>query len=202
MKEMKLLFFIIIAYFLGSLPSGVWIGKITKNIDIRNYGSKNSGATNAYRILGAKYGLMVLFADALKGFLAVALAAAGGLSPNAVSIVALVVILGHSLSFFLAFKGGKGVATSLGVFLFLEPKVTFLLIFIFIAVVFVSRYISLGSIIAAGLLPILTFWVEIGKEKTNWLLIFITLLLGAFVVYRHKSNIIRLLEGKENKFKL
>lgn len=65
-----------------------------------------------------------------------------------------------------------------------------------------SRYISLGSIIAAGLLPILTFWVEIGKEKTNWLLIFITLLLGAFVVYRHKSNIIRLLEGKENKFKL
>ncbi|KXA16482.1 acyl-phosphate glycerol 3-phosphate acyltransferase [Fusobacterium equinum] len=202
MKEMKLLFFIIIAYFLGSLPSGVWIGKITKNIDIRNYGSKNSGATNAYRILGAKYGLMVLFADALKGFLAVALAAAGGLSPNAVSIVALVVILGHSLSFFLAFKGGKGVATSLGVFLFLEPKVTFLLILIFIAVVFVSRYISLGSIIAAGLLPILTFWVEIGKEKTNWLLIFITLLLGAFVVYRHKSNIIRLLEGKENKFKL
>lgn len=202
MKEMKLLFFIIIAYFLGSLPSGVWIGKITKNIDIRNYGSKNSGATNAYRILGAKYGLMVLFADALKGFLAVALAAAGGLSPNAVSVVALVVILGHSLSFFLAFKGGKGVATSLGVFLFLEPKVTFLLILIFIAVVFVSRYISLGSIIAAGLLPILTFWVEIGKEKTNWLLIFITLLLGAFVVYRHKSNIIRLLEGKENKFKL
>lgn len=202
MKEMKLLFFIIIAYFLGSLPSGVWIGKITKNIDIRNYGSKNSGATNAYRILGAKYGLMVLFADALKGFLAVALAAAGGLSPNAVSIVALVVILGHSLSFFLAFKGGKGVATSLGVFLFLEPKVTFLLILIFIAVVFVSRYISLGSIIAAGLLPILTFWVEIGKEKTNWLLIFITLLLGTFVVYRHKSNIIRLLEGKENKFKL
>lgn len=199
---MKLLFFIIIAYFLGSLPSGVWIGKITKNIDIRNYGSKNSGATNAYRILGAKYGLMVLFADALKGFLAVALAEAGGLSPNAVSIVALVVILGHSLSFFLAFKGGKGVATSLGVFLFLEPKVTFLLILIFIAVVFVSRYISLGSIIAAGLLPILTFWVEIGKEKTNWLLIFITLLLGAFVVYRHKSNIIRLLEGKENKFKL
>ena len=199
---MKLLFFIIIAYFLGSLPSGVWIGKITKNIDIRNYGSKNSGATNAYRILGAKYGLMVLFADALKGFLAVALAAAGGLSPNAVSIVALVGILGHSLSFFLAFKGGKGVATSLGVFLFLEPKVTFLLILIFIAVVFVSRYISLGSIIAAGLLPILTFWVEIGKEKTNWLLIFITLLLGAFVVYRHKSNIIRLLEGKENKFKL
>lgn len=115
---MKLLFFIIIAYFLGSLPSGVWIGKIAKNMDIRNYGSKNSGATNAYRILGAKYGFIVLFADAFKGFLAVALASAGGLSPNALSIVALVVILGHSLSFFLAFKGGKGVATSLGVFCF------------------------------------------------------------------------------------
>ena len=199
---MKLLFFIIIAYFLGSLPSGVWIGKIAKNMDIRNYGSKNSGATNAYRILGAKYGLMVLFADALKGFIAVALASAGGLSPNAVSIVALVVILGHSLSFFLAFKGGKGVATSLGVFLFLEPKVTFLLILIFIAIVFFTRYISLGSIVVAGLLPILTFYFEIGKDKTNWLLILITLILGSFVVYRHKSNITRLLEGKENKFTL
>ena len=199
---MKLLFFIIIAYFLGSLPSGVWIGKIAKNMDIRNYGSKNSGATNAYRILGVKYGFMVLFADAFKGFLAVALASAGGLSPNALSIVALVVILGHSLSFFLAFKGGKGVATSLGVFLFLEPKVTFLLILIFVVVVFISRYISLGSIVAAGLLPILTFYFEVGKEKTNWLLILITLILGSFVVYRHRSNIARLLEGTENKFTL
>ena len=86
--------------------------------------------------------------------------------------------------------------------MFLEPKVTFLLILIFVVVVFISRYISLGSIVAAGLLPILTFYFEVGKEKTNWLLILITLILGSFVVYRHRSNIARLLEGTENKFTL
>lgn len=199
---MKLLFFIIIAYFLGSLPSGVWIGRIAKNIDIREHGSKNSGATNAYRILGPKFGIMVLVADALKGFLAVALASSGGLSANSLSIVALVAILGHSLSCFLEFRGGKGVATSLGVFLFLEPKVTLLLVLIFIAIVWVTRYISLGSIIAAFLLPVFTMIVELRSEDTNWLLILITILLGAFVIYRHRANITRLLEGKENKFNL
>lgn len=199
---MRLLFFSIIAYFLGSIPSGVWIGKIAKNIDIREHGSKNSGATNAYRILGARYGLMVLFADALKGFLAVALASAGGLSVNSISFVALVVILGHSLSCFLSFRGGKGVATSLGVFLFLQPKITLVLVLIFVGIVWLTRYISLGSIMAAFLLPVFTLISEIRKEDTNWLLILITILLGAFVIYRHRSNITRLLEGRENKFKL
>ncbi|EHO20078.1 glycerol-3-phosphate acyltransferase [Fusobacterium necrophorum subsp. funduliforme 1_1_36S] len=93
-------------------------------MDIRNYGSKNSGATNAYRILGAKYGFMVLFADAFKGFLAVALASAGGLSPNALSIVALVVILGHSLSFFWLLKEERELPP-VWEFFVLEPKVTF-----------------------------------------------------------------------------
>lgn len=199
---MRLLFFSIIAYFLGSIPSGVWIGKIAKNIDIREHGSKNSGATNAYRILGAKYGMMVLFADAFKGFLAVSLASAGGLSANSVSLVALVVILGHSLSCFLAFRGGKGVATSLGVFLFLQPKITLVLVLVFIGIVWLTRYISLGSIVAAFLFPIFTLISEIRKEDTSWLLILITILLGAFVIYRHRSNITRLLEGRENKFDL
>lgn len=197
---MKLFFFIVIAYFLGSLPSGVWIGKIAKNMDIREHGSKNSGATNAYRILGPKFGIMVLLADVLKGFLAISFASAGGLSANSLSVVALVAILGHSLSCFLDFKGGKGVATSLGVFLFLQPKVTLLLLLIFVCVVWITRYISLGSIVSSSLLPVFTTIVELKKEDTNWLLILITILLGAFVVYRHKTNITRLLEGKENKF--
>lgn len=199
---MKLVFFSIIAYFLGSLPSGVWIGKIAKNIDIREHGSKNSGATNAYRVLGSKFGIMVLLADVLKGFLAISLASGGGLSANSLSIVALFAILGHSLSCFLEFKGGKGVATSLGVFLFLQPKVTLLLVLIFVCVVWITRYISLGSIIASFLLPVLTTVVELKKKDTNWLLIIITILLGVFVIYRHKTNITRLLEGKENKFNL
>ena len=98
---MKILLFLILGYVMGSLPNGVWIGKYFKGIDIREFGSKNSGATNAYRILGPKFGIMVLVADALKGFLAVALASSGGLSANSLSIVALVAILGHSLSCFL-----------------------------------------------------------------------------------------------------
>lgn len=192
----------ILAYFLGSIPSGVWIGKIAKGIDIREQGSKNSGATNAYRILGAKYGLMVLLADVFKGFFALFLAAQAGLSPTALSLIALIVILGHSLSCFLAFRGGKGVATSLGAFLFLQPKVILLLLAIFICIVWLTRYISLGSIVCASLLPILTFIVEVQKEDSNWLLVFITFILGIFVVYRHRSNIVRLIHGTENKFKI
>lgn len=199
---MKLIIFIVIGYILGALPNGVWIGKYFKNIDIREHGSKNSGATNAYRVLGARYGLMVLVADALKGFLPPFIASKFGIEGNSLLIIGVVAIVGHTLSFFLNFKGGKGVATSLGVFLFLIPQVTITLLIIFIIVVAITKYISLGSIIAAIMLPVLTYFYPAQNGLDKLPLLVMTGVIGLFVVYKHKSNIGRLLKGTENKFKL
>ena len=199
---MKIIFFLVLGYVMGALPNGVWLGKYFKNIDIREHGSKNSGATNAYRVLGPRYGIMVLIADALKGFLPPFLASRFGVSGNMLLVIGVLAIVGHSLSFFLNFKGGKGVATSLGVFLFLIPNVTLALLIIFILVVYFTRYISLGSIIAAAALPILTAFSPIRNNVGRMPLIIMTLLIGAFVIWRHRTNITRLMNGTENKFKL
>lgn len=199
---MKIIFFLVLGYVMGALPNGVWLGKYFKNIDIREHGSKNSGATNAYRVLGPKYGIMVLILDALKGFLSPFLASRFGVSGNILLVIGVLAIVGHSLSFFLNFKGGKGVATSLGVFLFLIPNVTLALLIIFILVVYFTRYISLGSIIAAAALPILTAFSPIRNNVGRMPLIIMTLLIGAFVIWRHRTNITRLMNGTENKFKL
>ncbi|WP_442878063.1 glycerol-3-phosphate 1-O-acyltransferase PlsY [Cetobacterium sp.] len=199
---MKFLSFVVIAYLFGSLPCGVWLGKGTKNIDIREHGSKNSGATNAYRILGPKYGIMVLVMDALKGYIPLYLANEFGLGGVEIILLGLVAILGHTFSFFLQFKGGKGVATSLGVFLFLMPKVIGVLVLVFILVVGITRYISLGSVICSALLPILAFFMPVRDSATRTPLVMISLVVGIFVIYKHKANIVRLMEGKENKFNL
>lgn len=198
----KFLIFIVIAYVFGSLPCGVWLGKGAKNIDIREHGSKNSGATNAYRILGPKYGIMVLILDALKGYIPLYIASLFGVGGIYIILLGLVAILGHTFSFFLQFKGGKGVATSLGVFLFLMPKVVGILILVFILVVGISKYISLGSVICAGLLPILAYFMPVRDGATRIPLVIISLVIGVFVIYKHKANIQRLMDGKENKFNL
>lgn len=198
----KFLIFAVVAYIFGSLPCGVWLGKATKNIDIREYGSKNSGATNAYRILGPKYGIMVLILDALKGYIPLYIASSFGVDGIYIIVLGLIAILGHTFSFFLQFKGGKGVATSLGVFLFLMPKVVGILVLVFILVVGISRYISLGSVICAALLPILAYFMPVRDSSTRMPLVFISLLVGVFVIYKHKANIQRLMDGKENKFNL
>ena len=104
---MKIIFFLVLGYVMGALPNGVWLGKYFKNIDIREHGSKNSGATNAYRVLGPKYGIMVLILDALKGFLPPFLASRFGVSGNILLVIGVLAIVGHSLSFFLNFKCGK-----------------------------------------------------------------------------------------------
>lgn len=199
---MKEILFLVLGYVMGALPNGVWIGKYFKKIDIREHGSKNSGATNAYRVLGPKYGLMVLVADALKGFLPPFIASRYGVSGDMLLLIGVLAIVGHSLSFFLHFKGGKGVATSLGVFLFLIPNVTLALLIVFILVVYFTRYISLGSIVAAVALPILTALSPVGYGIKKTPLLVMTTLIGVFVIYRHRTNIKRLIEGTENKFKL
>ena len=199
---LKFLIFAVVAYIFGSLPCGVWLGKGTKNIDIREHGSKNSGATNAYRILGPKYGIMVLILDALKGYIPLYIASLFGVDGIYIIVLGLIAILGHTFSFFLQFKGGKGVATSLGVFLFLMPKVVGVLVLVFILVVGISKYISLGSVVCAGLLPILAYFMPVRDTATRTPLVLISLLVGVFVIYKHKANIQRLMEGKENKFNL
>ncbi|MGF6905908.1 glycerol-3-phosphate 1-O-acyltransferase PlsY [Fusobacterium sp. PH5-44] len=198
---MNTIIFVIIAYLIGSIPTGVWIGKKFKNIDIREHGSKNTGTTNAYRVLGARYGIMVLLLDILKGFLPVYAASSNGITGVHLIVVGVVAIIGHSLSIFLNFKGGKGVATSLGVFLFLIPKIMLILIVVFILVSGISKYISLASIICATLLPILTYFLPIRANIPKIPLVIINFLIGSFVVYRHRDNIQRILNGKENKFK-
>lgn len=198
---MSTVIFVLMAYLMGSIPTGVWIGKKFKNIDIREHGSKNTGTTNAYRVLGAKYGLIVLISDVLKGFIPVYAASFSGVTGLSLIIVGMVAIIGHSLSVFLNFKGGKGVATSLGVFLFLIPKVMFILIGVFVLVSVISKYVSLASIVCAVLLPVLTYLlpVRIGIPKIP--LVIINFFIGSFVVYRHRDNIRRILKGEENKFK-
>ena len=199
---MKEILFLVLGYVMGALPNGVWIGKYFKKVDIREHGSKNSGATNAYRVLGPKFGIMVLVADALKGFLPPFIASRFGVSGNVLLAIGVLAIVGHSLSFFLKFKGGKGVATSLGVFLFLIPNVTLALLIVFILVVYFTRYISLGSIVAAAALPILTALSPVRNGVDKIPLLVMTVLIGVFVIWRHRSNITRLMNGTENKFKL
>lgn len=198
----KILLLAVLAYFMGSLPNGVVIGKRVKGIDIRDHGSGNSGATNAYRVLGAKYGIMVLVADVLKGLIPVMLADMAGIRGIALILIGIVAIVGHSLSLFLNFKGGKGVATSLGVFLYLVPLVMLVVVAAFILVVYTTRYISLASIVGAALLPILTLFMPIREGIDRPSIFIISLLMGLFVIYRHRSNITRLLNGTENKFKV
>lgn len=189
----------LLAYFSGSIPSGVWIGKTFKGIDIRTVGSKNSGATNAYRNLGAVYGIMTLVIDALKGYLPLLVASKMGVSEKYIVVIGLIAILGHSFSCFLNFKGGKGVATSLGVFLFLAPKAIGIATLGFLIVVFFTRYVSLSSITAAIILPIMTMILPAKDGVDKFTLSILSVFIGIFVIYKHKTNITRLLNGTESK---
>lgn len=195
---MNFIIMLILCYFAGAIPSGVWIGKIFKGIDVRDYGSKNSGATNCYRVMGAKLGIAVLAVDILKGFLPMLIASKYVTGPFQTVFLGMVIILAHTYSCFINFKGGKGVATSLGVFLFLAPYVILVLILVFFTVFAMFRYVSLASIISAGALPILVFIMD---KSNNIYLFVLSLIIGVFVIYRHKTNIERLYRGTETKFK-
>lgn len=194
---MNFLIMLILCYFIGAIPSGVWLGKIFKNIDVRNYGSRNSGATNSYRILGAKLGIAVLVTDILKGLIPMLIASKYVDSSSKIIILGLVTILAHTYSCFIGFKGGKGVATTVGVFLFLAPTIILISALIFFTVFAMFRYVSLASIISAGALPILVFIID---KSNNIYLFILSIVIGAFVIYRHKTNIERLFKGTETKF--
>lgn len=204
------------AYLLGSIPFGFLAAK-ARGIDIRSVGSGNIGATNAMRVLGKPIGISVLLLDALKGFLAVGLIAPavynwlaphftldsvgniGDLARFEIRLCVLAgifAVLGHNYTCWLKFKGGKGIATTAGVYIALAPWPLLIALVVFILAVVLTRYISVGSIVGAITLPA-AVWV---MTPDNILLGVVTTALGVLAIYKHKSNIQRLMAGTENRF--
>jgi len=195
----------IAAYLIGSICTGVWVGKAYYGIDIRQHGSGNSGATNTFRVLGKKPGAAVMLIDIFKGWTATSLA--GFLIIfNAVPADQLVVyqlifgalaVLGHIFPIYERFEGGKGVATLLGMMLAIQPLVALMCIIVFVIVLFTSRYVSLGSMVAALAFPILLLLPRFHPD--NPILIVFGFAIFAVVVLTHRKNINRLLQGEESK---
>jgi glycerol-3-phosphate acyltransferase PlsY len=197
----------ILSYLLGSIPFGIIISKFWKGIDIREYGSKNPGATNVYRVIGPIPALMVLLLDISKGLIATLLISRiiidqPVLNHTSLMIIAgLVVILGHIFPVFASFKGGKGVATGLGVLISLAPAELIFALLLFLIIVAITRYVSLGSLSSAlFILLALIFEKYYLHKPVPYELLIAVIVLMVFIFYTHRSNIKRLLNGTENKF--
>ncbi len=189
--------FIILAYFIGSISFGILLSKIFKIQDPRSFGSKNPGATNVMRS-GKKFvALLTLLGDMLKGTLVVLIAKYYlNFNDDQVLLIAAVVFIGHLFPVYYQFKGGKGVATALGVLLAIDSNIAILVLLIWLIVFLVSRISSLSAITAALCLPIIAFFMHI-DQNFLWLSLFLSM----FLIYRHKENIKNLLEKKESNFK-
>jgi glycerol-3-phosphate acyltransferase PlsY len=190
------------AYLLGSIPTGFLVAK-AKGIDIRAAGSGNIGATNAMRVLGKPAGILVLLVDALKGYAAVAWVCAALLkifnvpeadAENFQIVAGAAAVLGHNFTCWLKFKGGKGVATSAGVYLALTPIALGIALAAFILTVLITRYASVGSIVAAIVLPFAVWF-----KDDNLILRIVTIALCALAIFKHKKNVERLFAGTENR---
>lgn len=190
-----LLLWLAAAYLLGSIPTGLLLGK-AYGIDVRQEGSGNIGATNLYRTLGRKVGVITLLGDCLKGLVPVLVARACGLNAEQVAWVGLAAFCGHVFSVFLRFKGGKGVATALGVFLALSPLAVAIAMAVFALLVLKWRYISLGSISAAAIMPL-----AVSLLGGNRVMLLVTALIALTVIVKHRENIKRLVAGTESRFK-
>lgn len=195
----------IAAYLIGSISTAVWLGKAYYGIDIRQHGSGNSGATNTFRVLGKKPGTVVMLIDIFKGWTATSLAGFlvifNAISPDNLIYFQLAMgalaVVGHIFPVYEHFKGGKGVATLLGMMLAIQTEVALMCMVIFVIVLFTSRYVSLGSMIAALAFPILLLLPRFHPE--NPVLIIFGFILFAVVVLTHRKNINRLLAGEESK---
>jgi len=194
------------AYLIGSLPSGYIVGRIN-GVDLRKVGSGNIGATNALRVLGKKWGYLVFAADILKGALSVALADifSRQIAPDHVTmakiLAAIFVVLGHNFPVWLGFKGGKGIATSAGIMIAMFPIWVFLCaLVIWVSSFRLTRYVSVASILAAISLPVSTLVLAL-LGKCDWLLVAVAFAMTTLAVWRHKSNIERLIAGTEKKFR-
>lgn len=186
---------VIASYLIGSIPVGLILGKLIWKKDLRQYGSHNIGATNAWRILGKKAGILIFLLDFVKGQLGVLLGACMLSLPGAMVVGGFFAMLGHMFPLFIGFKGGKGVATSLGVIAALMPKVTAIVFVAWVIIFAITRYVSVASIVAAVLTPILA---AVFHEPTVYFLF--VLIMAAFIILRHRENIARLKAGRENRF--
>lgn len=205
---------IILSYFIGAIPSSIWVGKLIRGIDIRNYGSGNAGTTNTFRILGWRIGVIVGIVDLIKGYTATFFVSRltfqfGSSIPSifnwdplmiAMIITGLIAVLGHIFPVYVNFKGGKGVLTAAGILLAIEPVSVLLVVVVFVAILFPSRYVSLASITAAFSYPIILFilkyWINLTIDGS---VIVFAIILALSIILKHQTNIRRLLEGNENR---
>ncbi|NTV83130.1 MAG: glycerol-3-phosphate 1-O-acyltransferase PlsY [Bacteroidales bacterium] len=205
MMGVQVALLIITAYLIGSIPTAVWVGKIFFKLDVRDHGSKNAGATNAIRVLGWKAGLPVFLFDVFKGWIAVMLASFfmdEHLSSEHLVFLkiglAAAVVMGHVFPMFAGFRGGKGVATLLGVGMAIYPVTVWVVLGVFVMVLLISGYVSLGSMTAAMAFPLIDIFLF--KQDNIWL-IGLSILVALFIPVTHRKNIKRLLKGEESKFR-
>jgi acyl phosphate:glycerol-3-phosphate acyltransferase len=202
---LQFIILIILAYLVGSIPTSVWVGKAFFKIDVRDHGSGNAGATNTIRVLGWKAGLPVFIFDVFKGFLAVMLAGfflSDQLNNEQMIFLkiatAAAVVIGHVFPMFAGFRGGKGVATLLGVGIALYPVTVWIILGIFIVILLITGYVSLGSITGAILFPLIDIFLL--HQENIWLM-GLSVLVAIFIPITHRKNIKRLIRGEESKFR-
>ncbi len=205
MNEILIFLAVVVAYLLGSIPTAVWYGIRFYGVDVRLHGSGNAGATNTFRVLGKKAGTVVLLIDILKGIAATMLAfmliAAGAI--RVVDLVeyklllGVVAVIGHVFPLYTRFKGGKGVATLLGLVISVQPLVAFVCILVFLIVLILSKYVSLSSLLAALSFPVLLLLPPFKTDEP--LLIGFGFLMFLVLAITHKKNIVRLIKGNENR---
>jgi len=201
------LILLLISYLLGSIPFGYIVSRI-KGVDITKVGSGNIGMANVFRNIGPIYGLVVLFLDAFKGFLPTFVAINYKLLDYQVLMIGLASIIGHSFSVFLRFRGGKGVATSFGVFLAISPIVSAIGLIIWIISVIITRYSSLGSILAASFVFSISFSflifnfnfdIFLSEYKGSKVFLISLIIVSFIILVKHRDNFIRIIQGRENK---
>ena len=198
------IFIALFGYLLGSVPIGLLLTKLFSKVDPRKMGSKNIGATNIFRTAGKTLGILALIGDVLKGLIPIGIAIQfvatdrwGLTFDQWVAIAGLSPFLGHIFPIFLGFKGGKGVATALGIYLPISPMSVLIEVFLFIGIVWRWRFISLGSIVCATTITILIAFFRSDSQAYFVL----SVIMAALILYRHQSNISRLLQGTENKWR-
>jgi len=196
---------ILTGYLFGSIPTAVWIGKAFYNIDVREFGSGNSGATNTFRVLGKKAGIPVLLIDIAKGSVAVSLSYFSGFESNSADFINLqlglgvAALLGHIFPVFAGFRGGKGVATILGIVMCVAPVSCSMSLGVFLVVLFASKYVSLSSMTAGLCFP---FFLNLIMHNQNHTLTVYSILVAVLLIITHKNNIVRLYNKQESKVNL
>jgi len=198
MNDYGLAAMLVLAYLIGATPTSYVAGRLGRGIDLRQHGSQNLGATNVYRVLGWSYAIPVGLIDMVKGVVPVAILGPWSNGPAWFTVaLGIAAVLGHMVSPYVQFRGGKGVATAAGVFLALAPFAVLISLIIWGATLWLSGYVSVASITVALLFPVWVWLTEPGEPYTLWAAIVLALLL----VYAHRGNIERLRQGTENRFR-